>query len=68
MREDVGRNTRYYFNIRTHQVEEEGQSKASELLGPYPDPESAARALESVREREDRKSAEDREWRDGDDG
>ena len=40
------------------------QSKAKDLLGPFPTAEEAANALEIIREREERKNAEDREWRD----
>ena len=67
MRDEIGRNTTYWYNVRTGQVEEEGQSKASDLLGPFPDRESAAAALEIVREREERKKAEDERWSEGDD-
>ncbi|QNK79598.1 hypothetical protein [Nakamurella sp. PAMC28650] len=66
MGDDIGRNTAFYYNIKTHQVEEEGQSKAKDLLGPYPDRESAANALQGVHDREAQKSEEDREWRGGD--
>jgi hypothetical protein len=66
MGDDIGRNTAFYFNLKTHQVEPEGQSKAKDLLGPYPTPEAAAAALDTIREREQAKSAEDREWREGD--
>ena len=66
MGDDIGQNTAFYYNLKTHAVEPEGQSKAKDLLGPYPTPEAAAAALESIREREQAKSAEDREWRDGD--
>ncbi len=62
MGDDIGRNTAFYYNLTTGQVEEEGQSKAKDLLGPFPDRESAARALQTIREREERKKAEDREW------
>ncbi|MTD17333.1 hypothetical protein GIS00_25715 [Nakamurella sp. YIM 132087] len=67
MGDEIGRNTKYYFNISTGQVEEEGQSKAKDLLGPFPDRESAANALQTIHDREDRKNAEDRAWADGDD-
>lgn len=64
MREDIGRNTTYWFNVRTGQVEEEGESKAADLLGPFPDRETAAQALDIVRAREERKKHEDEEWSD----
>lgn len=65
MAEDAaGMRVGWYYNLKTKQVEREGESKAKDLLGPFPDPESAANALEIIREREQRKSEEDREWRD----
>ena len=67
MGDEVGRNTAFFYNIKTGQVEEEGQSKATELLGPYPDRESAANALAAAHEREQRKQAEDQSWADGSD-
>ncbi len=66
MGDDIGRNTAFYYNLKTHAVEQEGQSKAKDLLGPYPDRESAANALQSIREREEAKTAEDRDWRNAD--
>lgn len=65
MREDIGRNTTYWFNVTTGQVEEEGESKASDRLGPFPDRETASHALDIVRAREERKKAEDEEWSEG---
>ncbi|MDQ2738620.1 MAG: hypothetical protein M3Y35_08430 [Actinomycetota bacterium] len=65
MGDDIGRNTAYYYNLTTHAVEEEGQSKAKNLLGPFPDRESAANALQTIRDREQAKSTEDREWQQG---
>ncbi len=62
MGEDIGRTTAYYYNLQTGQVESEGQSKAKDLLGPFPDPESAARALDTVHQREAEKQAEDQAW------
>ena len=62
MGDEIGRNKAFYYNIRTGEVEPEGQSKASELLGPFPDRESAAHALATVHEREERLRAEDRAW------
>jgi hypothetical protein len=65
MGDDIGRNTAYYYNLTTHAVEEEGQGKAKNLLGPFPDRESAANALQTIRDREQAKSTEDREWQQG---
>lgn len=55
----------FYYNIGTGQVEKEGESKAKDLLGPFPTAEEAANALEIIRQREQRKDAEDKQWRDG---
>ncbi len=65
MGDEIGRNTAFYYNLKTHAVEEEGQSKAKDLLGPFPTREAAAGALETIRERERAKTEQDREWRDG---
>ncbi len=65
MGEEIGRSTQFFYNLKTKQVEGEGQSKAKDLLGPFPDAESAAQALETIHDREDRTKAEDQEWRDG---
>jgi len=65
MGDDIGRNTAFYYNLKTHQVEEEGQSKAKDLLGPYPDRQSAANALQAVHDRELKLSEQDREWQSG---
>ncbi|HEY4993630.1 MAG TPA: SPOR domain-containing protein [Nakamurella sp.] len=65
MGDEIGQHTAFYYNITTKQVEREGESKAKDLLGPFPTAEEAANALEIIRQREERKSAEDREWRDG---
>ncbi len=65
MGDEIGRNTAFYYNLKTHAVEEEGQSKAKDLLGPFPSREAAANALQTVHDREEQKSGEDREWRRG---
>jgi hypothetical protein len=65
MGDEIGQKTSYFYNITTGKVEREGESKAKDLLGPFPTAEEAANALEIIREREERKNAEDRQWRDG---
>ena len=50
--------TQWYYNTRTHEVEEGKQSLASELDGPFGSREAAARAPEIIAERA-RKWAED---------
>jgi hypothetical protein len=64
MGDDIGQNTAFYYNLTTKQVEREGQSKAKDLLGPFPTEQEAANALDIIREREERKNAEDTAWRD----
>lgn len=41
--------------------------RAADRLGPYPDRETAARALEIARERTEANDKADREWKGGDD-
>lgn len=63
MGDEIGQPVGFYYNLRTGKVEREGQSKAKDLLGPFPTAEEAANALEIIREREQHKQAEDRAWR-----
>ena len=63
MGDEIGQSKGFYYNIKTGQVEPEGQSKAKELLGPFATQEEAANALEIIKEREQRKEAEDAQWR-----
>jgi len=65
MGDEIGQNTAYFYNINTGKVEREGKSKAKDLLGPFPTADEAANALEIIREREERKNAEDAKWRNG---
>lgn len=62
MGDEIGQHTEFYYCLRHHTVEREDECKATDRLGPYPDAESAANALESVRRREQRLTAEDRVW------
>ncbi len=43
--------TEYWYNIRTHEVEEDRLSDWSQLIGPYKTREEAEHALEKVRAR-----------------
>jgi hypothetical protein len=63
--DEVGRNTAWFYCLKHGTVEPEGVCKAKDRLGPFPDEASAARALETIHEREARIEAEDRAWRDG---
>lgn len=62
MGDEVGRTTAWFYCLKHRMVEPEGQCKATDRLGPYADPQSAAHALESLHEREERLEAEDRAW------
>jgi hypothetical protein len=43
--------TEYWFNVRTHEIEEDRQSDWSQLIGPYATRAEAAKALEKVQQR-----------------
>jgi len=51
----------YFYNIRTHEVEEGRQSDWSQLMGPYATREEARQALERARARNDAWDAQDAE-------
>ena len=43
--------TQYWYNVRTHEVEEDAMSDWTQLIGPYATREEAEHALEKVKER-----------------
>ena len=43
--------TEYWYNVNTHEVEEDALSDWSQLIGPYKTREEAEHALEKVRAR-----------------
>ncbi|MGC5047756.1 SPOR domain-containing protein [Micrococcus porci] len=49
----------YWFNVRTHQIEEGPQSDWRELLGPYQTRQDAENALARVQARNEAADAED---------
>lgn len=55
----------YYWCTDHHDVEDEHGCRAEVRLGPFPTREAAQHALETVRERNEKADAEDREWEDG---
>ncbi|MGQ0837701.1 hypothetical protein [Actinokineospora sp.] len=57
----------WYFNTRTGEVEHGHLSRSIDRLGPYPDRETAARALEIARERTAAADKADRAWNGDDD-
>lgn len=65
MPDEIGRNTQWFYCLKHATVEPEGGCKAKDRLGPFPDQASAANALESIAEREERLESEDDRWRNG---
>jgi len=51
--------TEFWYNIRTHEVEEGKVSPAVDRAGPYSTREEAARAIQEIAERNARLDAED---------
>lgn len=56
----------WYYSLTTGTVVRAEEVRAADRLGPYPDRETAARALEVARERTEAADRADREWRDED--
>jgi hypothetical protein len=50
-RADGGKMPQYWYNVNTHQVEQDAQSGWKELIGPYDTREEAEAALAKVHER-----------------
>ncbi|BCW58388.1 hypothetical protein J2790_004288 [Paenarthrobacter nicotinovorans] len=51
--------TEYWYNVKTHQIEEDAMSDWSQLIGPYKTREEAEHALEKVKARNDAWDAQD---------
>ena len=49
----------FWYNVKTHEVEEDAQSDWTQLIGPYETREEAEQALEKVRARNDAWEAQD---------
>lgn len=62
MGDEIGQHTRWYYNVITGQVEQEGEGKGTDHLGPYPTREAAENALATVKAREEQLDAEDAAW------
>lgn len=56
--------TQWYFCLRHNEVEPADGCRAADRLGPYPDRETAAMALQLARERTEREDQADRDWND----
>lgn len=52
----------WYFSLKDGRVVRADEVRAADRLGPYPDRETAARALEIARERTEANDQADREW------
>ncbi|MBB5156159.1 hypothetical protein [Saccharopolyspora phatthalungensis] len=52
----------WYFCLKHRQVEPKAGCRAADRLGPYPDRETAARALEIAEERTKAADEVDRRW------
>lgn len=52
----------WYFDIRTHKVSQGKDPSAFNRMGPYPDRETAERALEIAAERTKAADKADEEW------
>lgn len=58
---------RWYFCLKHRQVEPKAGCRAAERLGPYPDQETAARALEIAEQRTKAADEADVRWEDDED-
>jgi hypothetical protein len=56
----------WFYCLKHHTVEDRDGCAERHRLGPYATREEAEHALQSVAEREERLTAEDRAWREGD--
>jgi hypothetical protein len=54
--------TQWFYCLKHGTVEPREGCRAADRLGPYPDRETAARALEIARERTEAADQADREW------
>jgi hypothetical protein len=52
----------WFYCLKHRSVEPREGCRAVDRLGPYPDPETAARALEIARERTEAADRADQEW------
>jgi hypothetical protein len=52
----------WFYCLKHRKVEPREGCRAADRLGPYPDEETAARALEIARERTEAADQADREW------
>lgn len=57
----------WFYCLKHNTVETKDGCRAADRLGPYPDPETAARALEIARERTEAEDRKDQKWKSGDD-
>lgn len=55
----------WFYCLKHGTVEPKAGCRAADRLGPYPDRETAARALEIARERTEAEDRKDRRWSSG---
>ncbi|RCW40689.1 hypothetical protein DFQ14_11013 [Halopolyspora algeriensis] len=55
----------WYFCLKHHDVEFGPGCRSAERMGPYPDRETAAHALELARQRTEAADEADRRWSEG---
>ena len=55
----------WYYSLKDGRAVRAHEVRAADRLGPYPDRESAERALELARERTESQDRADREWNEG---
>jgi hypothetical protein len=51
--------TEYWYNVKTHEIEEDAMSDWTQLIGPYKTRQEAEHALEKVKARNDAWDAQD---------
>ncbi|PRZ03244.1 hypothetical protein BCE75_11457 [Isoptericola sp. CG 20/1183] len=64
MSENSPRQTQYWYNTETGEVEEAAQKSSwTHLMGPYPTREAAQQALDTAARRNESWEEEDTDWR-----
>jgi hypothetical protein len=56
----------WYYNVKTGAVVQEGEAPSKDRLGPFATRAEAAKAFDTIRRGEARKSADDTAWNNGD--
>ncbi|MBA3278794.1 MAG: SPOR domain-containing protein [Geodermatophilaceae bacterium] len=56
----------WYYNVKTGALVQEGEAPSKDRLGPFATRAEAAKAFDTIRKGEARKSADDTAWNNGD--